>query len=1127
METLLTVSADMRAAYSHVPSPVLILDQECSAVLWQNRAAEGLLRLDAEGAGFTEKLGRADRRQIADAAARLDPEDSVTLSSLSGFSGFSADLRRARYEGAFCVILCLHIEPEQPMASAQLRTAETLLGLGWWEYDIEARSLSWSERVHELMGVPEAEAPPGYDGYLRLIHPADREATIEAYRKFVRGEEPSLQFKHRVVREDGHIFHIQGSGERQYRNGKDIVVGVVQDVTSLVKAAQRLNEVEGLLKLAGDHARFGAWYTDLEAGRLLWTEQVGRIFGLPDDHVPMPGDGMRFIAPEYQDELQAAYENCIATGADFQMNCEVINASGRRVWVTSSGRAIRDEAGRIVGVKGALQDISAIRDAEERAVQAGLERVRILESISDAFFALDRDWCFTYVNPQAEKLLLRASGHLIGRNIWAEFPEAIGSQFQIKYEEVVRTGQAASFQEYFEPLALWFDVTAYPMGEGLSVYFRNITSQRKRDEHLRLLDAAVARQNDMLLITEAASLDAASNGPRIVYVNDAFVRHTGFRKEDVIGKTPRILQGPATDRNELGRIRRALEAWEPVTAELVNYRQDGTPFDIEVDIVPLADGAGNVTHWVAVQRDVSERKRAEEARRLSDERFRLVSMATNDVIWDWDFSTRKIWWNDAVTTVLGYILDDSATGPEYWINRIHPEDRERVLREVRQVIAGSGNRWTHEYRFTRADGTVAIVFNQAFIIRDNSGGALRIIGSMRDLTERRSLEQKLREAQKLEAVGKLTGGVAHDFNNLLTIILGNAEELSQNLRGNNQLRQIAEMTASAAERGAELTSRLLAFARRQPLEPMVSDLNQLIRGMEALFRRTLSEDIDIEFVRCAGLWSTEVDRGQLEVALLNLMVNARDAMPLGGKLTIETANVRLDEDYASSHREVASGQYVMVSVTDNGGGMDSATISRAFEPFFTTKEAGRGSGLGLSMVFGFVKQSRGHIKIYSEVGEGTSVKLYFPRSHNVAISLSPTRETASILGGSEKVLLVEDDDLVREHLAKQLESLGYGVIQAASGPEAVGILRQSEDIDLLLSDVVMPGGMNGRQLAEVVRGFRPSLKVLFTSGYTENAIVHHGRLDPGVELLSKPYRRKELAAKVRKVLDRNTKPEDM
>jgi nitrogen-specific signal transduction histidine kinase len=383
----------------------------------------------------------------------------------------------------------------------------------------------------------------------------------------------------------------------------------------------------------------------------------------------------------------------------------------------------------------------------------------------------------------------------------------------------------------------------------------------------------------------------------------------------------------------------------------------------------------------------------------------------------------------------------------------------------------------------------------------------------------REASHRLAQSERLSAIGQLTGGVAHDFNNLLTVILGNAELLKEQLADRQQLLTLAEMTATAATRGAELTNRLLAFARRQALEPQLVDINRLIAGMEGMLRRTLMEDIDIEMVRAGGLWLTEVDPGQLESALLNLAINARDAMPHGGHLTIETANAMLDDAYADEHHEVKSGQYVLVSVSDTGSGMPDEVAGRAFEPFFTTKQLGKGSGLGLSMVYGFVKQSGGHAKIYSEPGDGTTVKLYFPRRNGGGDPLPAPEPTGTLTGGQEHLLVVEDNDLVRQYVISLLQGLGYRVTSAGSGPEAIHVLQQSTDIDLLFTDVVMPGGVNGRELAEIARQLRPGIRVLFTSGYTENAIVHHGRLDRGVHLLGKPYRRQELAAKVRKVLD--------
>jgi CheY-like chemotaxis protein len=378
----------------------------------------------------------------------------------------------------------------------------------------------------------------------------------------------------------------------------------------------------------------------------------------------------------------------------------------------------------------------------------------------------------------------------------------------------------------------------------------------------------------------------------------------------------------------------------------------------------------------------------------------------------------------------------------------------------------------------------------------------------------------------MEAIGQLTGGVAHDFNNLLTVIIGSLDGIERQLAGlpaSPELERIGrmrDMARSGAERAATLTSRLLAFARRQPLDPKPIDCGRMLSGISELLHRTLGETVALEVVSSAGLWTAFADPHELERALVNLAVNARDAMPCGGKLTIETGNVALDDTYVEALAEpVPPGQYVMVAVTDTGTGMDAETIGKVFEPFFTTKEAGKGTGLGLSQVYGFVRQSGGHVRIYSELGVGTTVKLYLPRAN-----VSPETETNSkaerpAQGGREAILVVEDHSDLREYAAGVLRELGYDVIEAADGPTAIRILRSGRKVDLLFTDVVLPNGMNGRELADEVRGIRPELKTLFTTGYTRNAIVHNGRLDPGVDLIGKPFTFDQLATKVRKILD--------
>jgi signal transduction histidine kinase len=381
-------------------------------------------------------------------------------------------------------------------------------------------------------------------------------------------------------------------------------------------------------------------------------------------------------------------------------------------------------------------------------------------------------------------------------------------------------------------------------------------------------------------------------------------------------------------------------------------------------------------------------------------------------------------------------------------------------------------------------------------------------------------EQRLRQVQKMEAVGHLTGGIAHDFNNILTVIIGMAEVLGDELAGDPALLSSVRMISDAAERGAEVTKQLLAFSRQQPLQPRETDINALVEETAKLLRTTLGEHVETQLALEEDSWSALVDPNHLATALLNLAVNARDAMPDGGKLTLETGNVYLDEAYATANHEVRPGHYVMLAVSDTGSGIPADIRDKVFEPFFTTKEIGKGTGLGLSMVFGFVKQSNGHIKIYSEEGHGTSIKLYLPRAAEDGARSEPPA-LIEVSGGSETILVVEDDPFVRNYVNTQLAQLGYRATLAANGPEALAAIEKGLVFDLLLTDVIMPGGMNGRQLADAVRPLRPSARVLFTSGYTEDAIIHHGRLDPGVLLLPKPYRRSDLARMIRLALERD------
>ncbi len=1001
---------------------------------------------------------------------------------------------------------------------ATLQNAQRLAHLGHWELDVITDRAHWSPELYDLFGVSPATFGNSRAEFLALVHPDDRARYVEAQQKAIR-DGGGFEIEFRVSRKDGDERIMRETGEVIEIGQRPVLSVLTQDITDIRQVEKRADRIADLLRMAGRMVRLGSWRVDLEPLGITWGEGTDLIHDMPGANPPSLEAAFDFYAPEHRGRIRKVFQAAVTDGTPFDETLQIISATGRRKWVRAIGEPERGPDGVILCVRGALQDVSEVVAMREEARAASERLMQTMENISDGFMTIDFDWRFRFLNSKAQELLGRDADALIGKHVWTEFPEKAAARFRQEYETALREERTARFVEYYPaPLDTWFEVNAYPTDDGLAVYFRDVTAQRKTEEHLRLLEAAVSRQSDILLITEGQDMDAP-DGPRIVYVNDAFEKITGYSRQDAIGKTPRILQGPNTQRAELDRIRRAIEAGRAVRSELLNYRKDGTEFWLELEITPLLDQAGRPAHFVAIERDITERKAQEEALLLSQERFRLLSLATRDVIWDWDAATNLVWWNDNMASTFGHDPGPMLRGPEAWEDRVHPDDRERVVRDFGEVLESSDSTWQSEYRYLRADGSVAHVMDRGFIMRDETGKATRILGSMTDVTERKQTEDRLRQSQKLEAIGQLTGGVSHDMNNLLTIIMGNAELLGDRLADRPELQAMVEETLFAAERGAELGKRLLAIARQQPLQPRSLNVNHLIAGVKGLLKRTLSKDIELEICLANDPCITHVDPAQLELAVLNIVLNARDAMEDDGRLVIETGFASLDHSHDSFNLDVDPGDYIVISVSDTGPGMPPEVRDKAFEPFFTTKPPGKGTGLGLSMVFGFVKQSGGHARIYSEPGEGTTVRIYLPCTGQGEIPAPDRPDRTGVRRGCEHILVVEDDAPVRKHLVAQLCDLGYRITTSRNGAEALEILEHTDGIDLMFTDIVMPGGMNGRQLADAALAQRPDLKILFTSGYTENVMLHRGRLDEGVHFLGKPYRRDDLMAKLRDVLD--------
>ncbi len=643
---------------------------------------------------------------------------------------------------------------------------------------------------------------------------------------------------------------------------------------------------------------------------------------------------------------------------------------------------------------------------------------------------------------------------------------------------------------------------------------RLVLTQRHQRMTLEALNAS-ERQYKQLFERNLAGVYRTTIDGRLLDCNPAFANILGYRREELERIPMRALYfGGAEERtSNIAQTRAASHK----VHEVCFRRKDGSPVWVAQNAgVEQQNDGSEVLEGTVI--DITERKLNTLAIEDWKRRYDAAVIAAGQIIYDWDPASQETTFGGALREVLGYDQEEFAWNTGSWRALIHPDDLQRYLKTVERA-AEDMSAFDFEYRVRRQDGSYRTVREQGRVSLE-SGKSAHIIGFVTDITERRTLEAQLRQAQKLEALGRLAGGVAHDFNNLLTIIGGYSDLQLVREDPSGKVHHEAEQIKAAADRASALTRQLLAFSRQQVLQPRRVNLNDIIRNSEKMLTRLIGEDVEVRTVPGKDLGTVRVDPGQIDQVLMNLVVNARDAMPNGGKLTISTENIELGENYIRSHGYVIPGQYVLLAVSDNGSGMDAQTQARIFEPFFTTKEPGKGTGLGLPMAYGIVKQSGGYIEVYSELSLGTTIKIYLPRVDAEVEDLS----TGSLAGrsegarGSERVLLVEDDAQLRKLVATVLTARGYGVEVLENLQELEQGLRRFQKCDLLLTDVVMPK-MNGPAVARIVAQQWPGIKVLYVSGYTTNAIVHHGVLDQELNYLQKPFTPEALAKKVREVLD--------
>jgi PAS domain S-box-containing protein len=772
--------------------------------------------------------------------------------------------------------------------------------------------------------------------------------------------------------------------------------------------------------------------------------------------------------------------------------------------------------GWIVGLR---VDITDLKGAEE-ALRVGEERFRrVVEAVTNAIIMIAADGTIEMVNAQAEAIFGYTRAELLGRPIEVLLPEHYHAHHPGQRNAFFAEPQARLMGAGRDLNAVRKDGREFPVEIGLSpietadgpkvlASVIDITARRQAQRTQAYFAAIVESTADAIIAKDL-------NGV-VTSWNKAAELIFGYSASEMVGEPiTRLLPADRLD-EENGILARVRRGERIDRLETVRRRKDGIEFPVSVTISPILGSSGEIIGASKIARDITERNRMEDNLRASEGRFRSIFGAVGEGIFISSPTGIFTGVNEAGCSMFGYTSDELIGGDIQMISSgVPPYSQHEAIEWAEKAIA-TGRPQRFDWQCKAKDGR--LFWAEVSIRFASISGQNVVLAVVRDVTERQAIEGQLRQAQKMEAIGNLTGGMAHDFNNMLGVVVGNLDLARERLGDDEDLREMVGEALEAAWRGADLTRRLLAFARRQPLRPARIEVNALVSDTVRLLHRLLGEDTEVSLELGADIWPVMADPAQLEASLANLSTNARDAMPTGGRLIIATANRSLDADYAATHADVTPGDFVMIEVSDTGTGMSAETMTQIFEPFFTTKEQGKGTGLGLSMVFGFLKQSGGHVSVYSEVGQGTTFRLYLPRAtaEGVAHEAEDARPIAR--GAGETVLVVEDNIGMRRVALRQLSELGYRVLDCDRAAAALEVL-QRESVDLLFSDIVMPGGLDGVELARIAQERWPALKIVLTSGFPQARVEGNGGLPGGLNLLSKPYHKEELAAALRAALD--------
>lgn len=980
---------------------------------------------------------------------------------------------------------------------------------------------------------PEWERTLGYaiselenQMFLDLVHPDDLPSTLDTI-ACLSEQKAVLGFQNRYRHKDGSYRWIEW---RSISQG-NLIYAAARDITDRKQAEQAVSESERYLRAILQIAADGFWIIDCG----------GRLVEVNDAYCAMTGYGRDEIlglsigvldADETPDETASRIERIIAKGSE-TFEARHRRKNGEVFPIEVSATYIQERGGQFVCFG---RDLSERRQREERIALLG----RMLDAAPAAISIHNTEGRFLFANRETfamhgyddPEAFMAINLHDLDA---PESEEKLAERFR----QIAEEGEARFEVEHYRrdgstfPLEVMAKAIEWHGQPAVLSIATDITERKRMEEDLAqtqaLLMAAVEQTPAGILVADAPDV-------RIRLVNPAAL---GIR-----GDSPRSLKdipidlhssrwqtfwpdGTPVAPEDLPLSRAVLKGETVTNMEVIICREDGETRYVLANAAPVRNAQGNIVAGVVVFPDITERKRAEQMLLRERERLQFVIDGSRLATWEWNIQTNETVFNETWARMLGYMIEElTPYNYETWLRLVCPEDREKAQDRLARCLRGEAPYYECEYRMLGKDGHWVWILDQGRVMtRDSEGQPLMMFGTHLDITERKRAEEereKLREqlnqAQKMESVGRLAGGVAHDFNNMLNVILGHVDLALEELSREHPLRASLDEIGRAAQRSADLTRQLLAFARRQTIAPRVIDLNATIEGMLKMLRRLIGEDLELLWKPMEPLERVRVDPVQIDQLLANLCVNARDAVDEGGRITIETGRSEFDEDYCAVHSGFSPGRYVMLAVSDNGRGMDSETLSHLFEPFYTTKGVGEGTGLGLATVYGIVKQNKGFVNVYSELGRGSTFRIYLPVYEGGAVE-EAAEPVEDVSRGHETVLLVEDEPAILALGTKMLDRLGYQTLAASTPGEALNLAREhSGEIHLLITDVVMPE-MNGRDLARNLLSLYPNLKRLFMSGYTANVIAHQGVLDEGVNFLQKPFSFRELSAKVREALE--------